>query len=184
MAYDIVRWGAGLVIFLVLIAILVLFTKKIGKAILVSAFSAVVLVAVSLLVPVENYFFGFNTVEDIYNYRYHEALLTYAECDEGVVCVGRKDSVNTVYYSFQKDEKGYKLPKHLVSKAVFRSSEHGIYFFESFESQTIIMTQVTGSAYKGVDFEPCSHGYYSFTVVDGEIDYSALTCNGEKVKLI
>lgn len=184
MAYDIVRWGVGLVAFLLFIAVLVLFTKKIGKAILISAFAAVIMVAVSLLVPVENYFFGFNSVESAYNYRYHEDLLTYAECDEGVVCVGKKDAVNFVYYSFTKDEEGYKLPKHLVSKTVFRSSEHGVYLFEKFENQTIIMTQVTDSAYKGEAFKPCSNGYYSFTVVDGDVDYSALSRNGEKVKLI
>lgn len=184
MAYDLIRWGAGVIIFLLFIAVLVLFTKKIGKAILISAFASVIMVAVSLVVPVENLFFSFNSVESAYNYRYHEALLTYAECDEGVVCVGQKDAVNFVYYSFTKDEEGYKLPKHLVSKTIFRSSEHGVYLFEKFENQTIIMTQVTGSAYKGEDFKLCSNGYYSFTVVDGEIDYSALSRNGEKVRLI
>ena len=34
MAYDIVRWGVGLVVFLLIIAVSVLFTKKIGKAII------------------------------------------------------------------------------------------------------------------------------------------------------
>lgn len=184
MAYDIVRWGVGLVAFLVFIAVLVLFTKKIGKAILISAFASVIMVAVSLVVPVENYFFSFNSVEAAYNYRYHEDLLAYAECDEGVVCVGKKDAVNFVYYSFTKADDGYKLPKHLVSKTVFRSSEHGVYLFEKFENQTIIMTQVTDSAYKGEAFKPCSNGYYTFTVIDGEVDYSALSRNGEKVRLI
>ena len=184
MAYDIVRWGVGLVVFLLIIAVSVLFSKKIGKAILASAFVAVILVAVSLLVPVENYFFSFNSVESAYNYRYHEGLLTYAECDEGVVCVGQKDAVNFVYYSFTKDDDGYKLPRHLVSKIVFRSSEHGVYLFEKFENQTIIMTQVTGSAYKGEEFRLCDNGYYAFTVVDGDVDYSALSRDGERVKLI
>ncbi|MBQ5591694.1 MAG: hypothetical protein IIU80_01985 [Clostridia bacterium] len=184
MAYDIVRWGVGLIAFLVFIAVLVLFTKKIGKAVLISAFAAVIMVAVSLLIPVENYFFSFNSVESVYNYRYHEDLLTYAECDEGVFCVGQKDAVSFVYYSFTKDDDGYKLPEHLVSKTVFRSSEHGVYLFETFENQTIIMTQVVGSAYKGEEFKPCSNGYYSFTVVDGELDYSALSRDGERVRLI
>ncbi len=184
MAYDIVRWIVGAVIFLLLIAILVLFTKKTGKAVLIAAFTSVILVAVSLLVPVENYFFSFNTVEDIFNYRYHENLLTYAECEEGVLCVAQKDSINYAYYSFTRDDDGYKLSKKLVPDTVFRSSEHGVYFFEKFENQTIIMTQVTDSAYKGEDFRPCSNGYYSYTVVDGNVDYTALTCKGEKVKLI
>lgn len=184
MAYDIVRWVAGALLFFLLIAVLVLFIKKTGKAILISAFISVGLVAVSLLVPVENFFYSFNSVEDIFNYRYHEKLLTYAECDEGVVCVGQKDSISYVYYSFTKDSEGYKLPKNIVSKMIFRSSEHGVYFFEKFENQTVIMTQVLDSAYNGEAFTPCSNGYYSYTVVDGEVDYSALTCKGEKVKLI
>ncbi|MBR3835650.1 MAG: hypothetical protein IKJ69_02530 [Clostridia bacterium] len=184
MAYDIVRWIAGAVIFLLLIAVLVLFTKKTGRAVLIAAFTSVILVAVSLLVPVENYFFSFNSVEDIFNYRYHEDLLTYAECEEGVLCVAQKDALNYAYYSFTRDEEGYKLSKNLVPDTVFRSSEHGVYFFEKFETRTIIMTQVTGSAYKGENFIPCSNGYYSYTVVDGAVDYSALSCNGEKVKLI
>lgn len=184
MAYDIVRWIAGAVIFLLLIAILVLFTKKTGKAVLIAAFTSVILVAFSLLVPVENYIFSFNTVEDIFNYRYHESLLTYAECGEGVLCVAQKDAINYTHYSFTRDDEGYKLSQKLVPDTVFRSSEHGIYIFEKFENQTIIMTQVTGSAYKGEGFRPCSNGYYSYTVVDGNVDYTALTCNGEKVKLI
>lgn len=184
MAYDIVRWVAGILLFFLLIAVLVLFTKKAGKAVLISAFVSVIFVAVSLLVPVENFFYSFNSVEDIFNYRYHEKLLTYAECDEGVVCVGQKDAVSYVYYSFTKDSEGYKLPKNIGSKTVFRSSEHGVYFFEKFENQTIIMTQVLDSAYNGEDFQPCSNGYYSYTVIDGNVDYSALTCKGEKVTLI
>lgn len=184
MAYDIVRWIAGTLIFFLLIAILVLFTKKMGKAILASATIAVTLVAVSLFVPVENYFLSFSTVEDIFNYRYHESLLTYAECDEGVLCVAQKDAINYTYYSFTRDAEGYKLSKNLIPNAVIRSSAHGIYLFEKFENQTIIMTQVLDSAYKGESFTPCSNGYYSYTVVDGIVDYSALTCKGEKVKLI
>ncbi|MBQ8575432.1 MAG: hypothetical protein IJ447_05225 [Clostridia bacterium] len=184
MAYDIVRWVAGVLLFFLLIAVLVLFVKKAGKAVLIAALTSVSLVAVSLLVPVENFFYSFNSVEDIFNYRYHEKLLTYAECDEGVVCVGQKDAVSYVYYSFTKDSEGYKLPKNLVTKTIFRSSEHGIYLFEKFENQTVIMTQVLDSAYNGEDFSPCSNGYYSYTVVDGNVDYSALTCKGEKVKLI
>ncbi|MBR6531816.1 MAG: hypothetical protein IKT61_04880 [Clostridia bacterium] len=184
MAYDMVRWAAGLLLFFLLIAILVLFTKKAGKAVLISAFVSVILVAVSMVVPIENYFYSFNSVQSAFNYRYHESLLTYAECDEGVVCVGQKDAINYVYYSFGKDDTGYKLPKHLVSRTVFRSSEYGIYLFEKFESQTIIMTQVLDSAYNGEAFEPCNNGYYSYTVVEGNVDYTALTCKGEKVKLI
>lgn len=184
MAYDLVRWIAGALIFFLLIAILVLFTKKMGKVVLISAFTSVIVVAVSLLVPVENYFFSFNSVEDIFNYRYHEKLLTYAECDEGVLCVAQKDAINYVYYSFTRSEEGYNLSKNLMSNVVIRSSEHGIYLLEKFENQTIIMTQVSGSAYKGKTFETCDYGYYYYAVVDGNVDYSALTCEGEKVKLV
>lgn len=184
MIYGLVRWSAGFMVFFLLIAILILITKKTGKSILISAFTSVILVAISLVVPIENAFYSFKSVEDIFNYRYHERLITYAECDEGILCVAQKDAVSFVYYSFPKDDEGYKLPKDLVSTVVYRSSERGIYFFQKFENQTMILTQVINSEYNGVPFEECSRGYYTYTVVDGEIDYSLLSCEGERVKLV
>ena len=184
MIYGLVRWSAGFFIFFLLIAILILVTKKTGKAILISAFTAVITVAVLLIIPVENTIFSFKSVEDVFNYRYHENLLTYAECDEGVLCVAQKDSVSYVYYSFPKDDEGYKLPKELVSTVLYRSSKSGVYIFQKFENQTLILTQVSGSEYDGNAFTECKRGYYTYTVVEGNVNYSLLTCNGEKVKLV
>ena len=184
MIYGLVRWLAGFIVFFLMIAILILVTKKTGKAILISAFTAVITVAVLLVVPVENAFYSFKSVEDVFNYRYHEKLLTYAECDEGLLCVAQKDSVSYVYYSFPKGEEGYKLPKELVSTVMYRSSKSGVYIFRKFENQTLILTQVSGSEYDGNAFTECKRGYYTYTVVDGDFDYSLLTCNGEKVKLV
>ncbi len=164
--------------------------KKKGKAVLISAYTSVILVAVSLVFPIENAFYSFKTVEDIFAYRCHEELLTYAECDEGVVCIAQKDAMNSVYYSFNKDAKGYKLPNNIerVVKSVtgnaFRSSDKGVFFFETFQNQTVIITQALDAAYNGESFVDCKNGYYTYTVVNGAIDYSVLTCNGERVTLI
>lgn len=184
MIYGLVRWAAGFIVFFLLIAVLSLVIKKTGKAVLISAFAAVITVAVLLVFPVENVLFSFKSVEDIFNYRYHEKLLTYAECDEGVLCVAQKDSVSYVYYSFPKDDEGYKLPKELVSTVVYRSSKSGVYIFRKFENQTLILTQVRDSEYDGNKFTECKRGYYTYTVVDGDVNYSLLTCKGEKVKLV
>lgn len=184
MIYNSIRWAAGIFIFFLALVILMMITKKTGKSVLISAFAAVILVAVSLFIPIENYFYSFPTVEQAFSYRYHEELLTYAECDEGALCVARRDEMNYFYYSFPRGEEGYKLPKSLTKTTVTRSSVQGVYLFEKFENQTIILTQVLGSAYKGEEFKPCTNGYYSYTVVDGEVDYSALTCKGEKVSLV
>lgn len=184
MIYGLVRWSAGFIVFFLLIAVLSLFIKKTGKAVLISAFAAVITVAVLLVVPVENAFFSFKSVEDVFGYRYHEQLLTYAECDEGLLCVAQKDSVSYVYYAFPKDDEGYKLPKSLVSTVLYRSSKSGVYIFQKFENQTLILTQVRDSEYNGNKFTECRRGYYTYTVVDGNIDYSLLTCKGEKVKLV
>ena len=124
------------------------------------------------------------TVEKVYNYRYHEKLLTYAECDEGAFCVGQKDENNFVYYTFSKDEKGYKLPTLNSDDTVKRSSNFGVYMLKRFDNQMLIVTQAENSAYNGVAFKPCSSGYYSYTVVYGEFNYSKLTCCGEKVTLV
>lgn len=184
MIYNSIRWAAGIFIFFLALVILMIITKKTGKSVLISAFAAVILVAVSLFIPIENYFYSFPTVEQAFSYRYHEELLTYAECDEGALCVARRDEMNYFYYSFPRGDEGYKLPKSLTKTTVTRSSVQGVYLFEKFENQTIILTQVLGSAYKGEEFKPCTNGYYSYTVVDGEVDYSALTCKGEKVSLV
>lgn len=184
MIYGLVRWAAGFIVFFLLIAVLSLVIKKTGKAVLISAFAAVITVAVLLVFPVENVLFSFKSVEDIFNYRYHEKLLTYAECDEGILCVAQKDSVSYVYYSFPKDDEGYKLPKELVSTVVYRSSKSGVYIFRKFENQTLILTQVRDSEYDGNKFTECKRGYYTYTVVDGDVNYSLLTCKGEKVKLV
>lgn len=184
MIYNSIRWAAGIFIFFLALVILMMITKKTGKSALISAFIAIILVAVSLFVPFENYFYSFPTVEQAFSYRYHEELLTYAECDEGVLCVARRDDMNYFYYSFPKGDEGYKLPKSVTKTTMTRSSVQGVYLFETFESQTIILTQVLDSAYKGEAFTPCKNGYYSYTVIDGAVDYSALTCKGERVSLV
>lgn len=184
MIFNSIRWAAGIFLFFLFLVILMMITKKTGKSILASAFIAIILVAVSLFIPVENYFYSFPTVEEAFSYRYHEELLTYAECEEGALCVARRDEMNYFYYSFPRESDGYKLPKHITSKTVTRSSARGIYMFEKFDSCTIILTQVLDSEYKGEAFLPCSNGYYSYTVVDGDVDYNALSCAGEKVNLV
>lgn len=184
MVFNTIRWAAGIFLFFLFLVIFMAITKKTGKSALISAFVAVIMVAVSLFIPVENTFYTFLSVEDAFRYRYHEELLTYAECNEGALCVARRDEMNYFYYSFPRNDDGYKLPKNIVSKTVTRSSAQGVYLFEKFENQTIILTQVLNSEYKGEAFKPCPNGYYSYTVVDGEVDYSALSCSGKKVKLV
>ena len=184
MAYDFVRWGVAAGIFVILMIILSITIRKKGKAALVASFAAIITFAVMLLVPVENFVYGFPTVEKIFSYRYHEKLLTYAECDEGVFCIGQKDENNFVYYSFTKDAKGYKLPSLTTDDAVFLSSKFGIYMMKRFENQMIIVTQAENSEYNGAKFEPCSSGYYCYTVVEGEFNYTLLTCDGERVNLV
>ena len=184
MLFSIVRWAAGILLFVLFLIIFILTTKKKAKSALISAFISIILVAVSLFIPVENVFCTFGSVEEIFSYRYHEELLSYAECDEGALCVAKRDEMNYFYYSFPKDDEGYKLPTGIVSDIVKRSSAQGIYLFESFESHTIILTQVVGSEYKGEAFKPCTNGYYAYIVTDGEVDYSALSCSGEKVRLV
>ncbi|MBP3441629.1 MAG: hypothetical protein J6L62_02380 [Clostridia bacterium] len=184
MIFNSIRWAVGIFIFFLLLVILMMVTKKTGKSALISAFVAVILVAVSSFVPVENYFYSFADVEQAFSYRYHEELITYAECDEGALCVSRRDEMNYFYYSLPKDSEGYKLPNNVTSKMITRSSAKGVYMFEKFENQTIILTQILDSEYNGEPFVPCSNGYYTYTVVDGDVDYTALSCAGEKVKLV
>lgn len=184
MAYDFVRWGVAAVVFIVLMVVLSIVLKQKGKAALIASFTAIITFALLLLVPVENFVYGFPTVEKIFNYRYHEKLLTYAECDEGAFCVGQKDENNFVYYTFSKDDKGYKLPSVTGEDTVKRSSQYGVYMLKRFENQMIIVTQAENSEYDGVAFKPCSSGYYSYTVIYGDFNYSLLTCGGEKVKLV
>lgn len=185
MAYDFVRWGAAIVIFIALIIILIKITKNKGKSVLISSFAAIITFALLLLVPVENFFYGFKSVEKIYSYRYHEPLLTYAECDEGVLCVGQKDQYNIVYYTFDKDGNKYKIPSLSDDKIIVRSSKYGIYLIKEFENQTLIVTQAKDSQYNGNKFEECKMGYYYYTFIsDGMFNYNLLTCEGEKVQLM
>lgn len=184
MAYDFVRWGIGIGLFVIIMVTLSLITKKKGKSALIASFAAIITVAILLLVPVENFLSGFKSVEKIYSYRHHEKLLTYAECNEGVVCVGQKDATNFVYYCFDKDDGKYKLPNLDGDKVEYRSSKYGVFIFKRFENQMIIITQVKNSEYNGVAFKECSSGYYTYTVIDGNFNYSLLSCSGEKVSLV
>ena len=184
MAYDFVRWGLGIVIFVALSIILSRVTKNKGKSILIASFAGIIIAAALLLLPVENLFSGFQTVEKIYSYRHHEPLLTYAECDEGVLCVGKKDEIDYVYYSFDKENGKYKLPGLDDEKTIYRSSKYGVYIFKRFDDQMLIITQVPNSSYDGKNFEKCSSGYYTYTVIEGNFNYSFLKCSGEQVNLV
>ena len=184
MIFNSIRWGVGIFIFFLLLVIFMMITKKTAKSALASAIVSILLVAVSLFVPVENYFYSFQTIEQAFAYRYHEELLTFAECDEGAICVGRRDTMNYYYYSFPRTDEGYKLPGGKTNSLVARSSAKGVYLFERFENQTLIITQVSNSEYNGEPFLPCENGYYSYTIVEGDADYSALTCEGKKIQLV
>lgn len=185
MAYDFVRWGVGIVIFIAVSLILIKVTKNKGKSILIASFSAIISVALLLLVPVENFFYGFPTVEKVYSYRYHEKLLSYAECDAGALCIGQKDDNNFVYYSFEKEDGKYKLPTLNSDDTVFRSSKFGIYMFKEFENGVLIVTQAKNSCYDGVPFKECTGGYYyCFGVTDDILNCGLITCEGEQVTLV
>jgi hypothetical protein len=181
MAYDFIRWGFGLLLFIILLVILILTTKKKGRSIIVSAFIAIIISSVLLLFPVENYFYNFSTVEQIFSYRHHEQLLTYAECDSGVLSVGVKNDGSYVFYTFAKSESGYQLMRK--DNISYRSSKYGVYLISNFGDETIIMTQVAGSSYDGKNFEPIGNGYYC-TIIHGNADISLLMCSGNTVSLV
>lgn len=183
MAYDFVRWGFGLVLFAVLLAVLIIKKKDKAKSALISAFTAIILSALLLFVPIENVFYSFKSAEKIYTYAHHEELVSVAECDEGIVCVGKKDESNYVYYSFNKSSKGYKLPNQLNDNTQFHSSKFGIYIIKQFNEQTIILTQAKDSSYNGEEFKPTDAGYY-YAVIGSPMNFSHLYCGDEQVTLI
>ncbi len=185
MAYDLIRWAAGAVVFCGMLAVLILALKKEKlRSVFLSAAVAVVLVWIMFIAPIENLFYRFKTVEDIFSYRYTDNLIGYAECDEGVVCIATKGEVSTrYYYSFGKDADGYKLPTNVFREAEIHSSEYGVFAMESFDTQTVIITQIENAEYDGESFAECAKGYYTYTV-NGSVNYSALTCAGEKISLV
>lgn len=183
MAYDIIRWICGAVFFAVLLTILCIVSKKKGKAAVTAAFIAIILTAVSFVIPFENYIHPFSSVEKLFAYRYHEELVTYFECDEGVVCIAERNNGSNVNYCFNKKDGKLLLPFSLVDDTQHRSSKYGVYLIKKFENQTLIFTQVSDSAYDGKDFTVSDSGYY-YCIVDGNFLPSRLTCSGEKVVLV
>lgn len=183
MAYDIIRWIGGAVLFAILVTVLCIVSKKKGKAVITAAFTSIILTAVSFVVPLENYIHPFDSVEKLFAYRYHEELVTYFECDEGIVCIAERNNGSNVNYCFDKDGKKLLLPFSLVDDTQHRSSKFGVYLMKKFENQTLIFTQVDDSQYDGKAFSDGGMGYYYF-VVDGNFIPARLTCSGEKVVLV
>ncbi len=183
MAYDIVRWIGGAVIFAILVTVLCIVSKKKGKAAVTAAFTAIILTAVSFVIPFENYIHPFDSVEKLFAYRYHEELITYFECDEGVVCIAGRNNGSNVNYCFNKDGGKLLLPFSLMDDTQHRSSKYGVFLIKKFENQNVVFTQVDDVKYDGEDFRDGGSGYYYF-VVDGNFIQSRLTCNGEKVVLV
>ncbi|MBQ7548487.1 MAG: hypothetical protein IJT03_02150 [Clostridia bacterium] len=181
MAYDLARWGLGLLIFIILLIIVLVTSKKKGRDIMISLFVSIIISSSLLLYPVENHLYSFKSVEQIYNYRHHEDLVTYAECDYGVLTVGADASSDTVYYAFSKDEKGYHLLQS--DNITYRSSKYGIYIIKSFGPQMIILTKINNSAYNGEPFKSAGHDYF-YTVIDKDADLSLLTYAGMGVSLV
>ena len=183
MAYDIIRWICGAVLFVILLTVLCIVSKKKGKAAVTAAFVSIILTAASFLIPVENYICSFTSVEKLFGYRYHEELVTYFECDEGVVCIAERGSGVNVNYCFIKKDGKLTLPFSLVDDTQHRSSKYGVFLIKKFENQSVIFTQVSRTAYDGVEFKDGGVGYYYF-VVDGNFIPSRLTVSGEKVVLV
>lgn len=187
MAYDIIRWICGVVLFTVLLSVMCIVTKKkgkkTGKAAVTAAFTAIIITAVSFFIPIENAVHPFKSVEDIFSYRYHEELLTYFQCDEGVVCIAGRSDGSNINYCFEKRDGKYYLPFNLVDDTQRRSSIHGIFIIKKFDTQTIVFTQVSGTQYDGEDFTDGGMGY-SYYVIDGKFNSAKLTYEGEKIQLV
>lgn len=182
MAYDLIRWGLGALLFVILSIILVRVTKKKGKSLLISSFTALIVGAVLLLFPFENLFYSFGTVEDIFSYRHHENFVAAAECNSGVLTVGNDKDGENVYYTFKKDAGGYKLNEK--DNITIRSSTHGIYIFANFGNDSIILTYAENSAYNGENFTALCDGLSYYALNDENFSPSKLTSNGEKVNLV
>lgn len=183
MAYDIFRWALGAIVFVIVFVVMAKITKNKGKSALTGAFTALILAGVLFLMPVENFFYSFDTIEKAYAYKHHEELITYVECDEGALCIGQKPDGSFICYTMVKSPDGYKLPQGLNEKIKNRSSKFGIFIFKKFEKQSIILTQVRGVCYDGKEFSDNGSGYYYY-VVDGNVINSKLTINEERVTLI
>lgn len=187
MAYDIIRWICGFALFAVMLSIMCVITKKkgtkTGKSAVTAAFASIIITAVCFFIPIENIVHPFNSVEDIFSYRYHEELLTYFQCDEGVVCIAGRTDGSNINYCFEKHDGKYYLPFALIDDTQRRSSIHGIFIIKSFDTQTIVFTQVSDTQYDGKDFIDGGMGY-SYCVIDGKFNSSKLTYEGEKIQLV
>lgn len=183
MAYDIIRWIGGVILFAVILTVLCIISKKKGKAVVTAAFISIILTAFFFLVPVENYVHPFDDIETAFAYRYHEPLLTYFQCDEGVVCIAEKNDGSNINYCFNKDDGHYYLPLSIVDQTQMRSSSYGVFMIKRFDKQTIIFTQVSQTEYNGKPFSDGGMGYFYF-VIDGNFNPSRLTCSGKKVDLV
>lgn len=187
MAYDIIRWVCGVVLFAVLLSVMCIIAKKngkkTGKSAVTAAFASIIITAVCFFIPIENVVHPFSSVEDIFSYRYHEELLTYFQCDEGVICIAGRTDGSNINYCFEKRDGKYYLPFTLVDDTQRRSSIHGIFIIKSFDTQTIVFTQVGGTEYDGESFIDGGMGY-SYFVIDGKFNPSCLTCDGEKIQLV
>jgi hypothetical protein len=183
MAYDIIRWICGAVLFVILLVVLCFALKKKGKGVVTAAFISIILTAASFLVPVENYICNFTSVEKLFAYRYNEELVTYFECDEGVICIAERSSGVNVNYCFKKDGDRLLLPFSLVDNTQHKSSKYGVFLVKTFDNQSIIFTQISGTEYNGEAFQDGGMGYYYF-VVNGKFIPSYLTYSGEEIVLV
>ena len=188
MTYDLVRWGFGLLLFIILAVTICLITKKkgnlqIGKTIIISAFTSIIIAAALLLFPVENLFFSFKSVEDAYKYKHHEDLITYGLSEQGALCIGQKNDGSFVCYSIIKEGDKYMLPGGVDEDIRHRSSHYGYFLIKNFGQKTVIITQVSGCAYKEQDFVALDNGFF-YAEIDSPFLENHLTNNGERIVLV
>lgn len=184
MTYDIVRWGFGLFLFVVLFVVLSLVTKKKkGTLAVSSAFAAIIVAAALLLFPVENLFYSFDSVEAAYKYKHHEALVTYGECEVGALCIGQKSDGSFVCYSILKEGDKYKLPTGVDEDIRHRSSKYGYFLMKNFGEKTVILTQVANVEYDGQKFQTLDSGY-NYIAVNSPFIETRLSTGGERIQLV
>lgn len=184
MAYDIVRWICGVILFAVILTVLILFFKqKKAKAVVTSAFAAIIITAILFFIPFENYVYRFPSIEKIYEYKHHEPLLTYFQGNEGIVCIAERSDGSNINYYFQKKQDKYTIPFSVTDSTQRRSSRYGVFMIKKFDTETIIYTQVSDIEYDGEKFQNGGMGYYYY-VIDGNFIASKLTYLGEKITLV
>lgn len=135
MIFELIRW----LLFIVLIAIILLVSKKIHrkrKFVISSIIISFLIIALSANLPFENLFVNFDAPEKVFKYTNSGDIIDIVDGKDSCMIVYSTNKNGYNLYCVPKSENGYKIPHYRYAKKILQEQNEKLFYIIQQASKT------------------------------------------------